>query len=547
MKVAIAQLNPVVGDVCGNLAKLKQVLDELPAGSADLLVTPELYLCGYPPRDLMNAGWFLAQIKGALEEIRAFSAQRPDVGLLVGAPYRNGRTSGKNLYNSALLYEKGELRFVQHKQLLPTYDVFDEDRYFDEGVGRGVVEFRGKRLGISICEDGWNDPDFEKTHEYDINPIEMLAREGVDLMINLSASPYHRGKEKERFARFAFHAKKWNVPFVFAGQAGANDELVFDGMSFVVTPEGKTLAQLPTFEEAVRVVDLDAAEPREFETVEEIEMVRRALVRGVQDYMGKSGFKRAVIGLSGGIDSAVVAAIAVDALGAENVRGITMPSHFSTSGSVDDSLELAKNLGIQCDRVSIKGLFDTYTSALAPSFNGLKRDVTEENLQARIRGTLLMAYSNKFNAILLTTGNKSELAVGYCTLYGDMNGGLAVISDVPKTTVYELSNWYNKDKTVIPQAIIDKAPSAELAPDQKDQDSLPEYDVLDDILHRYLEEGESTDEIVLAGHSRETAEWVVGTVDRNEYKRKQAAPGLRVTSKAFGTGRRMPIVGRWEH
>jgi len=546
MKIAIAQLNPTVGDIAGNLERLKRAVAEIPIGDADLLITPELYLCGYPPRDLLNFRWFLDQLQNAIASLKQLSASRPDLALLVGTVRRNGKGTGKGLYNSALLFDRGELVFHQDKQLLPTYDVFDEHRYFDAGDVGQVFNLRGVTLGITICEDAWNDPDFEKTHEYDLNPVETLAQAGAYLLINLSASPYHRGKETGRYERFAFHARKWNLPFLFVAQVGANDDLIFDGQSFSVDANGGLISQLEPFAEEVKIVDTTATgKGSVFASLPSIEGVRRALVLGIRDYLRKCGFKAVVLGLSGGIDSAVTACLAVDALGAENVLGVTMPSVYSSEGSISDSITLAMNLGIRCETVPIGPIFDAFRSSLNPLFAGMPEDITEENLQARIRGSILMAASNKFGSMVLTTGNKSELAVGYCTLYGDMNGGLAAISDLPKTVVYELAHWFNRERELIPDAILTKAPSAELKPEQADQDTLPPYEILDDILEKYMEEGMSAEEIRAAGHKPDTVQWVIRAVDRNEYKRKQAAPGLRVTSKAFGTGRRMPVAGRW--
>jgi NAD+ synthase (glutamine-hydrolysing) len=425
--------------------------------------------------------------------------------------------------------------------------VFDELRYFDPGNSRNysVVEFAGEMIGISICEDAWNDPDFEHTLVYKDNPIQNLADKGATLLISLTASPYNVRKEVNRFERNGFHAKKHGVPFLSVCQVGANDELIFDGRSNLADTTGQIVELLPSFEESVQVIDTAVADRKpKLCDLPELESMRQALVLGVRDYMRKCGFERAVIGLSGGIDSALTACIAVDALGADKVRGVTMPSHISSAGSVNDSLELAENLGIHCDTVPIADIFNTFDKTLAEPFAGLPRGVTEENLQARIRGTLLMAYSNKTGALLLTTGNKSELAVGYCTLYGDMDGGLAVISDLLKTHVYKLSHWYNRDRDIIPDAILTKAPSAELAPDQKDQDSLPEYDILDGILELYLEQGKSPEQIIDSGYEREIVEWIMRMIEINEYKRWQAAPGLRISQKAFGAGRRMPIAAR---
>ncbi|MDP8207394.1 MAG: NAD+ synthase [Candidatus Electryonea clarkiae] len=547
MKIVLAQLNPTVGDVRNNLAKLITTIENVPVNSADLLVTPELYLCGYPPKDLLSFPWFIDQLSDAVEELKQFSKTRPDIGILVGTVRNNGRTSGKGLCNSAVLVSEGEIRFARDKQLLPTYDVFDEDRYFDEGDSCEIFEFHNTKLGISICEDAWNDPEFENSLKYDFNPIELLARRGAEVFINLSASPYHLGKESNRYHRFVFHAQKWSKPFIFVGQVGANDDLIFDGLSMAFDAEGRLIKSLPLFKEKSIIINTDLpSENGSLPTISKIDSLRMALVLGIKDYMKKTGFNAAVLGLSGGIDSALVACLAVDALGKENVRCITMPSIYSSSGSVEDSLILAKNLGIRCDRIPIKGIFDCYNDALKESFDGFDDDVTEENLQARIRGTLLMAYSNKFGSILLTTGNKSEMAVGYCTLYGDMNGGLAVISDLPKLMVYELARWYNRNKELIPESILLKASSAELRPDQEDQDTLPPYEQLDDILELYLEEFKSGTEMVNAGHDPQLVQWVTRAVDINEYKRNQAPLGLRVTSKAFGSGRRMPIAGKWK-
>ena len=546
MKIAIAQMNPIVGDIEGNVRKIEEVLTGEIAGQADLVVFPELYLTGYPPRDLLTQSWFIKRIRNGIEMVLELSRRYSGRGILLGSPIENGGEYGKPLANAALLIENGVLVHVQKKLLLPTYDVFDELRYFHPGKvdEYSVVEFKNERLGISICEDAWSDPEFEKDRTYGINPIEILANAGATLMVNIAASPYHRNKDLGRFQRASHHARKWGVPYLAVGQVGANDELIFDGRSVALDTDGELIAALAAFEEEVCLVDTACAGGGDYPVVEPVESIRRALVLGLRDYMRKTGFKQAVLGLSGGIDSALVAAIAVDAIGAENVHGVTMPSMYSSTGSVADSMELAARLGIHCDQIPIRDIFSCYTSALAVPFAGTKQDVTEENLQARIRGTLLMAYSNKFNYLLLTTGNKSELAVGYCTLYGDMDGGLAVISDLPKLVVYELAQWYNRDKVVIPEEILTKPPSAELAPDQKDQDSLPPYEILDPILTLYLEDGVSPDDIIERGFAESTVRRIIRMVDRNEYKRWQAPPGLRVSPKAFGAGRRMPLAAK---
>lgn len=547
MRVAIAQVNPVVGDVSGNLKIMREVLAEIEKDAADLVVFPELFICGYPPRDLLTLSWVVDRMMHALEDVLALSKERPDLGILVGMVQRNERPFGKGLVNAALLIENGEVLWQQNKQLLPTYDVFDEYRYFDSGNREEYkcFEYKGERLGISICEDAWNDPEFEEIANYSFNPIEILANDGATLMININASPYHLNKDIGRYERNRFHARKWKVPYVSAAQVGGNDELVFDGRSMALDADGHLIELLAHFESDLKIVDMSAkGEHVSYPMLHEMEALRKALVLGTRDYMVKCGFKRAVLGLSGGIDSAVTACVAVEALGAENVRGVTMPSMYSSDGSVADSLMLALNLGIQCDQVPIKPIYESFTTALEQPFAKFEPDVTEENLQARIRGNLLMAYSNKFNALLLTTGNKSELAMGYCTLYGDMDGGLAVLSDVPKIAVYELARWYNRDGEMIPWNTIRKPPSAELRPDQTDQDSLPPYEVLDAILQRYLEKGESPAQIVAAGFDQMVVNRILRTVDANEYKRRQAAPGLRVTPKAFGIGRRMPVAAR---
>ncbi|MDK9699929.1 MAG: NAD+ synthase [bacterium] len=546
MKIAIAQLNPIVGDIAGNLTKLLASCRDAANHGAELIVAPELYLCGYPPRDLLSYEWFLDKLDQAIIELCNASREFPTFGIVVGTVRRSGKLTGKGFYNSAVLIENGKILLEQHKQLLPTYDVFDERRYFDPGTTGHVIAFHNQTLGISICEDGWNDPDFGTHREYETDPIELLVRKGATILINISASPFQLGKEKIRYDRFGNHARKWRLPMIFCNQVGANDEIIFDGNSMAFDGNGLLIEKLPSYEETTVIVDSSVQYRLEtLPAIDPMESLHGALVLGIRDYMAKCGFKQAVIGLSGGIDSALTACLAVDAIGAENVRGVTMPSEYSSSGSVDDSIELASKLGIRCDTLAIREIYDTYLATLSEPFANTPFGIAEENIQARIRGNLLMAYSNKFGGIVLTTGNKSEIAVGYCTLYGDMSGGLAAISDLPKTIVYQLSRWYNRHREVIPTAIIVKAPSAELRPNQKDQDSLPPYDILDAILDLYLEEQKSIAEIVANGFDPETVKWVIRTVDRNEYKRKQAAPGLRVTSKAFGVGRRMPIAARW--
>lgn len=549
MKIAIAQLNPTVGDVSGNIRKLRDTIDGITVNSVDLAVFPELYLCGYPPRDMLNLPWFIDRIENALHSVVKISSTRPDLGILVGTVRHtsidNRQSTIDNLYNTAILIEGGRILFEQRKQLLPFYDVFDEKRYFTSGERGDVFEYRGEKLGISICEDAWNDPQFEELLHYDRNPIAQLAESGASLLINISASPYHLHKELNRYERYAHHARRWGVPMVFIGQVGASDDLIFDGRSMVFDAKGRRIALLKAYEEEVRIVDTGiAGTNEEYPSIPDMESLRQALALGIKDYMTKTGIRNAFIGLSGGIDSALTACLAVDAIGSDNVSAVTMPSEYSSPGSVADSLKLSENLNIRCDVISITSILAQYKTTLADPFKGKVTDITEENLQARIRGDILMAYSNKFGGIVLNTGNKSETAVGYCTLYGDMCGGLAVISDLPKMMVYELACWYNRDSEIIPEAILNKPPSAELKPGQHDQDTLPPYEILDGILDRFLERHESIEEIVEAGFERDTVEWVVEAVNRSEYKRRQAAPGLRVTTRAFGTGWRMPIAAR---
>lgn len=547
MKIKMIQANPVVGDIEGNLRKVREELERAAQEGIDLLVFPELFLTGYPPKDLLDQIWFLDQVDRAIEKLLGVSLVYPEVGIILGAPVRHNKLIGRGLYNAALLIHGGEIKLCQGKSLLPTYDVFDEARYFDPATEIRTVAFKGEVLGISICEDAWNDPEFWPGRRmYRIDPIEVLAEQGATFLINISASPFEIGKAEIRRHLVRQHALRHALPFLYLNQVGGNDELIFDGLSFCVDAVGNLVGVCPAFEECSTMIDTDAPQKiGHVETMDRVESVYKALVFGIRDYMRKTGFRRAVLGLSGGIDSALTAVLACAAIGPENVMGITMPSPYSSTGSIEDSRQLAANLNMGFENLPIASIFQTYLAALEDVFRGTSMDVTEENIQARIRGALLMAYSNKFGALLLSTGNKSEMAVGYCTLYGDMSGGLSVLSDVPKTLVYELATYINRTHEIIPQAIIDKAPSAELRPDQKDQDSLPPYPVLDRILAGYIEEGMDADALVAEGLERETVEWVIRTVNRNEYKRRQAAPGLKVTSKAFGGGRRMPIAARY--
>lgn len=545
MKITMVQYNPVVGDVTGNTRKLLELMEEDHHRGTDLFVFPELYLVGYPPRDLLEKGDFLQRTAEAVEEILTCSKKYPDTGILLGVPAQSAARRG--LYNAAILICDGQILFQQNKSLLPLYDVFDEARYFDPASRVETFSFKGCRLGISICEDAWNTQEmWSSGRRYFFEPIGELARQGVDCFINLSASPYSLGKEFLRSRVISHHASKHGVPFIYVNQIGANDELVFDGRSMVFDGEGNMLMRLPAYEESVYTFDTEQPVQGEIAEEESMESLYRTLVLGIRDYFKKTGFSRAVLGLSGGIDSALTTCLAVAALGKENVLGISMPSQFSSKGSVDDSEDLAKKLGIDCKVISIGPIYESYLQCLQEDFKNLPADVTEENLQARIRGNLLMAFSNKFGSMVLSTGNKSEMAVGYCTLYGDMSGGLSVLSDVPKTMVYELSRYINREMEIIPWATIEKAPSAELRPDQRDEDSLPPYPMLDAILNDYIEENLSVTAIISKGFDPDTVHWVVQAVNRNEYKRKQAAPGIKVSSKAFGIGRRMPIAARYE-
>jgi NAD+ synthase (glutamine-hydrolysing) len=546
LKITICQLNPTVGDVEGNAKKIIGMLAQTKAQKPDLIIFPELFLTGYPPRDLLEKEWFIQRCSATIRELTEASRDYPETGILFGAPTPTERDTGKGLFNSAVLIHNGHID-LRHKTLLPSYDVFDEVRYFDPADSADPVDFKGEKLGITICEDAWNQPDlWPRRKPYDFDPVADLAKMGASLLINISASPFEAGKQKARFDLIGSHARRHGLPFIYINQIGGNDELIFDGLSFGVDRNGLISWSLPAFREDVVTVDSTLpGKEAEMLVCDEIESIYSALKLGVRDYFRKCGFTKAVIGLSGGIDSAVVAAVAADALGPENVLGITMPSPFSSKGSVDDSRKLAGKLGIEMKEISITEVYEKYLDILEPHFEGRAPDIAEENIQARIRGNILMAISNKFGHLVLTTGNKSEMAVGYCTLYGDMSGGLAVISDVPKTMVYRLADHINCDREIIPRAIITKAPSAELRTDQKDQDTLPPYDILDRILEGYLEDGLSIDQLVGQGLERETVEWVVKTVRQNEYKRKQAAPGLKVTGKAFGGGRRMPVAAKY--
>jgi NAD+ synthase (glutamine-hydrolysing) len=545
LRVALLQINPTAGDLQGNSALIVQAVRAAQARGADLAVTPELALMGYLPRDLLMSRGFVERSCHALTTIAAELKNAPAVLTCVATP--NPADMGRPLFNSAVLLHNGAVGPAFHKTLLPTYDVFDEDRYFEPAHGPQVLQFNGRRLGISICEDVWNDRDFWKRRRYHEDPIEVLAQSGVDAILNLSASPFNAGKQELREHMLGQMAARHRLPLAYVNQVGGNDDLIFDGRSSVFDPQGRLMARAKGFEEDVLVVDLSAGLDSSPGAVASDDFtpeseIWRALVLGVRDYARKTRFRQVLLGLSGGIDSALTAAIAADAMGPENVLGVMMPSVYSSQGSVDDSINLARNLGIRTLTLPIRDIMSGYDAALRDAFEGRAADVTEENIQSRIRGALLMALSNKFGSLLLTTGNKSELAVGYCTLYGDMNGGLAVIADLPKMMVYRVARWRNLRKPDIPEAILTKAPSAELRPGQTDQDSLPPYDLLDRILELHVEQSQSAEEIIAQGFDEAVVRKVLKLVRMAEFKRKQAAPVLKVTSRAFGTGWRMPIV-----
>ena len=544
MKVALAQINTTVGDIHGNEAKILAAYARGGTAGADIVVAPELALTGYPPRDLVLSDGFISKNLEALERL---ARQTGKTALVTGFIGRHEVQPGRKATNAIGLLQNGKVLAVRTKTLLPTYDVFDEDRYFEPATENAPVVFGGTKLGLTICEDVWNDEDFWDDRRYRRNPAVELASGGVQLIFNASASPWHLGKNRVRHDMLSNLAAKSQCPVVYCNLVGGNDELVFDGASLVFNGKGELLAEGKMFAEDFIMVDLDHAPVRHPSAPPDEKLVYQALVLGVRDYLHKCGFKSAVLGLSGGIDSALTAVIAAEALGRENVRGVSLPSQFSSQGSLDDARVLAQNLGIRYDVIPIQPMFATAKEQLKDVFANRAEDTAEENIQARLRGVILMAMSNKFGSLLLTTGNKSELAVGYCTLYGDMCGGLAVISDVPKTMVYKISNWINREREIIPAASITKPPSAELRPDQTDQDSLPPYDVLDAILEAYVVEGRTTAEIIRSGHDEKTVRRMIRLINLNEYKRRQAAPGLKVTSKAFGVGRRVPVAQKhWE-
>ncbi len=547
MRIALAQIDNTVGDLEGNTALILRTAREAAGRGAEVAVFPELAICGYPPRDLVEKESFLDRTAEQLNRLARETAGL-ELAIICGYAGRSQVQTGKRAANCAAVVERGEIVFRQTKMLLPTYDVFDEARYFVPGERESVFTLRGCPVALTICEDAWNDKQFWERRLYRQDPVEDMARAGARILISINASPYHMHKRAQRREIFANTARRFGLPVVYVNQVGGNDSLVFDGSSFAMDAQARAIASCASFREDLVLVDTDAGSgDAHADLDEECAAVYEALVMGTRDYLHKCGFRQALIGLSGGIDSSLTAAIAVDAVGAENVIGVGMPSPYSSEGSVTDARDLARNLGIRFELANIAGVYEKYLETLAPLFAGSAPGVAEENLQARIRGALLMALSNKWGSLVLTTGNKSELAVGYCTLYGDMCGGLAVISDVPKTLVYKLARVANCRRAgAIPESVFEKPPSAELRPDQKDTDSLPPYEVLDEVLRCYVEEYETPRQIAAKlSVPLEFVQRLVNTVDRNEYKRQQAAPGLKVTTKAFGIGRRFPIAQRF--
>ncbi|MGA8618368.1 MAG: NAD+ synthase [Candidatus Sulfotelmatobacter sp.] len=545
MKIALGQINPTVGDFSGNAAKITEFSRRAQSQGAGQILFPELSVCGYPPRDLVERPSFVAHNRETVEQIAAATR---GISVICGLVTPAESETGKSVMNSAALLQDGKVAFVQSKMLLPTYDVFDEMRNFAPAKSQNLFPFCGNQVALTICEDAWNDKLFWPKRLYTFDPVDALIRAGGNFVLNISASPFWIGKRELRRDMLASIARRHKVPVAMVNQVGGNDSLIFDGSSIVLNAEGKIIAQGRSFEEDLIYFDSKTLTGDLHAQIEgEEASVYAALVLGTRDYMRKCGFQKAIIGLSGGIDSALTAVIAADAVGAENVIGVGMPGPYSSPGSIEDARALANNLGMRFELLSINSVFEAYRQTLQNVFAGQKEDVTEENIQSRARGTLLMALSNKFGAIVLSTGNKSELGVGYCTLYGDMVGGLAVISDVPKTLVYRLSHYANSCRPVIPRATLEKPPSAELRPDQKDSDSLPPYEILDAVLEDYVEDAHSAERIAAdRGFDIEVVKRVVRMVDRAEYKRQQAAPGIKISPKAFGYGRRFPIAAKSE-
>ncbi len=539
MKIAIAQINTTIGDFDGNFDKIASAYNRGVECGVDLVLTPEMALTGYPPRDLLLRKDFVEKNLAVLDKLKNIVGK---VGLVVGYVDGNPKKPGRDLTNSVAIIQNNKILATRSKILLPTYDVFDEDRYFEPATENLPVVFNDRKIGLTICEDIWNDKDFWRDRRYRRNPPEELFKSGAELLINISASPWHLGKNRTRQEMLLNLAHKFKKPVIYCNLVGGNDELVFDGGSMAFNEKGEMLAFGSTFQEDFLIADINSNVSVKTAEMPDEEYIYRALVMGLRDYVHKCGFKSVVFGLSGGIDSAVTACIAADAVGNENVMGVSLPSQFSSKGSLDDARELAENLNIKYTVIPIQSPFESVKRQLSDIFKGLPEDVTEENIQARTRAVILMALSNKFGSLLLTTGNKSELAVGYCTLYGDMCGGLAVISDVPKTMIYKIAYWINRNEEIIPSSSITKPPSAELRPNQTDQDSLPPYEVLDKILEAYVVDGKSPNEIVAQGIDEATVRYVIKLIENCEYKRRQAAPGIKVTTRAFGMGWRVPLA-----
>jgi NAD+ synthase (glutamine-hydrolysing) len=543
MKIALAQLNYHIGNFEGNLAQMQAAVVKAKSLKADIILFGELATCGYPPRDFLEFDDF---IKKSYDSVEALAKMTQNIAIVVGSPFKNPRIEGKDLYNSAFFLAEGKIQHVQHKTLLPTYDIFDEYRYFEPASEWKVVEYKGKRIALSVCEDIWNVGNANPL--YTICPLDEMMAQKPDFVLNLSASPFDAEHAAVRIHTVRANVERYKMPLFYCNHVGSQTDIIFDGGSIVMSPDGNVFDEMPYFEACLRVYDLEKVMKggvSKEQPKHKIQLIHDALISGIRDYFQKSGLKRAILGLSGGIDSAVVAVMAQRALGSSNVRVLLMPSQFSSDHSVNDARKLAQSINIQYDIVSVQSVYDAYMKTLEPHFTATGFNITEENLQARIRGMLLMAMSNKFGNILLNTSNKSEMAVGYGTLYGDMCGGIAVIGDLYKTEVYELARYINKDGEIIPENTITKPPSAELRPDQKDSDSLPDYDILDKVLFQYIEQRQGPKELIAAGFDAVLVARVLKMVNLNEFKREQTAPVLRVSSKAFGMGRRMPIVGKY--
>ncbi|RLB83121.1 MAG: NAD+ synthase [Deltaproteobacteria bacterium] len=543
MKIALAQINPTIGDFKHNMDKIMAYIEKAKDLACDLIVFSELVICGYPPRDLLEKQAF---VTANLDHFYRLVDSVKGIGVICGFVDKNQKQEGNPLYSSAALFDEGRILHQVHKRLLPVYDVFDERRYFEPGTEYSSFFYKGWEIGLTICEDIWNDKDFFPRRLYSVDPVARIIKNGANLIINISASPYYVGKRAFKWDMLGNIAKKYQVPLVYVNQVGGNDSVLFDGLSVAFDSTGQMTARARDFEEDMIVFDTQTQKGDLHPIAEtDTESMCNALIMGTRDYVRKCGFDKVVVGLSGGIDSALTAAIAVQALGRENVKGVFMPSQYTSTENFEDTKALASNLGIQLIQLPIAGIFEKFLEELSLVFKDIATEITGQNIQARIRGTLLMALSNKLGCLLLSTGNKSELAVGYCTLYGDMSGGLAMISDVPKTMVYELARFVNKKEEVIPARIFEKPPSAELKPDQVDQDDLPPYEILDGILKAYIEDNKGAEEIVAMGFDPQTVRETICRVDRNEYKRHQAPPGLKVTTKSFGYGRRYPIAQRY--